>query len=143
MRVQRTATQSKQPDNLARWLEQVTRVMSGNISFCGSMANPGELLPNGTINRDDSQNMSVWKASGTTPAAANTEFTIAHQLKYVPLTILGQDTNNGGVLYRSTTAWTAKATGQQANTAIPSEVGAGHIYLKCTTASAAYNVIFG
>ena len=130
MRVQRTATQSKQADNLARWLEQVARAMSGNISFGATMSN-----------KDSSQNMSAWKASGTTPATANTEFAIPHHLKYVPLTILGADTSNGGVLYRSTTPWTAAPASPNAST--PSAQLAGYVYLKCTTASAAYNVIFG
>lgn len=130
MRVQRTATQSKQPDNLARWLEEHSRALSGNISFGQTMSN-----------KDTGQNMSAWKATGTTPAA-NTEFAIPHQLNYVPLTILGADTNNGGVLYRGTTPWTAKAIGTP-NPAVPSELPVGHIYLKCTTGGAAYNVIFG
>ena len=103
--------------------------MSGNISFGATMSNI-----------DPTQNMNAWKASGTTPATANTEFAIPHHLKYVPLTILGADTNNGGVLYRSTTAWTAAPTQPTGTPPVPP---VGHIYLKCTTASAVYNVIFG
>jgi len=79
------------------------------------------------------RNMSVWKASGTTPGAANTDFTITHALtgpnglSRIPVTIVGQDTNNGGLIYRSpTTPWT-KTT----------------VTLRCTTASAAYNLILG
>jgi hypothetical protein len=76
-------------------------------------------------NADADNNMQCWKAKGATPATANTDFTIQHSLGRVPLTINGQDTNNGGVLYRSpATPWT-KTT----------------ITLRCTTATAAYNVI--
>ena len=128
--MQRTATQSKQPDNLARWLEILARAMSGNISYGATMSNI-----------DPTQNMNVWKFSGTTPPTANTEFAIPHHLKYVPLTILGADTSNGGVLYRSTTPWTAAPASPNAST--HSAQLAGYVYLKCTTASAAYNVIFG
>ena len=138
MKVQRTATQSKQADNLARWLEQVTRVMSGNISFGASMANAGELLPNGTINKDDSQNMSVWKASGITPPTAGTEFAIPHQLKYIPLTILGADLDQPGTLYRGPTAWTAAPVQPTGGTP-----PVGYIHLRSTVANAHYNVIFG
>lgn len=70
------------------------------------------------------RNLDVSKAQGTTPGTANTEFAVAHILNRVPITIVGQDTDNGGLLYRGTTPWT-KTTA----------------YLKSTTASAVYNVI--
>ena len=89
------------------------RVLAGNVSF-GST----------TGNSDPEQNLEIWKASGTTPGVANTDFTINHSLGRVPITIVGQDTTNGGLLYRGSLAWT-KST----------------ITLRCTTATAAYNVI--
>jgi hypothetical protein len=102
-------------DNIVEWLVRHGRVLDGNISFGGTMANT-----------DKDRNITCWKASGTTPGAANTDFTITHGLNRVPKTILGQDTNNGGLLYRSpATAWTKTA-----------------ITLRCTTATAAYNIIF-
>jgi hypothetical protein len=58
------------------------------------------------------RNLSIWKASGTAPAAANTDFTITHALTgptglpRIPITIVGQDTNNGGLLYRGSIPWT-------------------------------------
>ena len=70
------------------------------------------------------RNLDVSKAQGVTPGAANTEFAVAHILNRVPITIVGQDGTNGGVLYRSTTAWSKT-----------------HVYLKCTTASMVYNLI--
>lgn len=101
------------PRNLARWSERHARVLAGNINYGSTMSNA-----------DRDMNMNCWKAKGTTPAIANTDFTIQHSLGRIPLTINGQDTNNGGVLYRGSVAWTKTA-----------------ITLRCTTASAAYNVI--
>jgi hypothetical protein len=98
---------------LAKWLERHGRVLDGNVSFGSTMTN-----------KDQEQNIECWKASGTTPATANTEFSVTHGLGRIPLTLAGWDTNNGGVIYRSTTAWTKTA-----------------VFLKCTTASAAYNIV--
>jgi hypothetical protein len=100
-------------DNHISWTKNLVRVLSGNISFGSSMSNA-----------DLSANMNCWKASGTTPGTSDTEFAVNHSLGRIPLTIGAQDTNNGGLLYRSTTAWTSTV-----------------VYLKCTTASAAYNII--
>lgn len=113
------------PLNITRHNEYLARAINGKISYGANMQNP----TNSGQNTDN--NMDVWKASGTTPGAANTDFTIKHSLTdangkpRLPITIVGQDTNNGGLLYRSpVTAWT-KTT----------------VTLRCTTASAAYNVI--
>lgn len=98
-------------DTIARWLENHGRVLDNNISL-------------GSGNNDRSKNVINFKATGTTPGAANTDFTISHSLGYVPDTIFGQDTDNGGLLYRSpVTAWTKTA-----------------VTLRCTTASANYKV---
>lgn len=114
MKVQRTIRPAPTMENVIRWNEINSRVMSGNISFGATMQN-----------QTPDQNLSVWKASGTTPGTANTDFTITHSLGRVPLTIVGQDTDNGGLLYRSSvTAWTETS-----------------VTLRCTTASAAYKVI--
>lgn len=76
-------------------------------------------------NKDADMNMQAWKATGTSPATPNTDFTIQHSLDRIPLTIVGQDTKDGSVLYRSpTTPWT-KTT----------------ITLRSTGASSVYNVI--
>ena len=124
--------------------------MSGNVSFGQTILNPGEVsAATGKVSTDDSQNMGVWKASDKTPGVGVTpgggaEFAIPHRLTYVPVTLLGWDTDNGGVLYRGTTPWTAMAVPPQAaNPSIPSETPVGHIYLKCTLGGAHFNVIFG
>jgi hypothetical protein len=88
-------------------------VLNGNVSYGSTMSNA-----------DNDINVNCWKATGTTPGAANTDFTINHALNRVPNTIVGQDTNNGGLLYRGSAAWT-KTT----------------VTLRCTTASAVYKVI--
>lgn len=98
-------------DNLNAALENHGRALAGNIEF-------------GVTNGDPAKNIRNWRATGTTPGVANTDFTITHALGYVPDTILMQDTDNGGVIYRSpATAWT-KTT----------------VTLRCTTVSANYKV---
>jgi hypothetical protein len=100
------------PTNLTRHSERLAKVLNGGVNFGSTMSN-----------KDKDMNMNAWKAQGTTPAA-NTDFTITHSLGRIPNTIVGQDTNNGGLIYRGSVAWT-KTT----------------ITLRCTTAGAAYNVI--
>lgn len=96
------------------WIKNHARVLSGNVSFGDTMTN-----------NEPGRNVNCWKAAGTTPGVANTDFTIAHGLGRIPITISGQDTNNGGLLYRSPAIpWTKTA-----------------VTLRCTTVSAAYNVV--
>jgi hypothetical protein len=75
-------------------------------------------------NTENDINLDVWKASGTTPGAANTDFTINHSLGRIPICIVGQVGNNGGNLYQGSVAWT-KTT----------------VTLRCTTATMTYKVI--
>lgn len=114
MKPQRSALGNLTPKTLHDWLINHSRVLAGNVSF-GTQMN----------NKEAGVNINCWKATGTTPGAANNDFTIPHSLGRIPMTISAQDTNNGGLLYRSpAVAWT--------NTAVT---------LRCTTASAAYNVV--
>lgn len=115
MRAQPTCLgDEKVPRNLARWSERHARVLNGNVNYGHTMSNA-----------DADKNMECWKAHGTTPGVANTDFTIQHSLGRIPITINGQDTNNGGVIYRSpATPWSKTS-----------------VTLRCTTASAAYNLI--
>lgn len=101
------------PRNLGRWSERLARVLNRNISFGATMNNT-----------DRDINLDIWKASGTTPGSANTNFTINHSLNRVPITIVGQDTDNAGLIYRGSVAWTKT-----------------QVTLKCSTASAHFNVI--
>ena len=119
---------ASKPLDITRHNEYLARTLNGKVSYGYNMLNPSSGAQ-GVQNND--ANLDIWKAHGTTPGAANTDFTITHSLTdqngkpRLPINILGQDTNNGGLLYRSpVTAWT-KST----------------VTLRCTTASAAYNVI--
>jgi hypothetical protein len=113
MRVQSTALGQENVKGLSRWLTYIARAINKNISYGSTMDNT-----------DGDMNLDIFKATGDAPGTANTEFAIAHTLGRQPITIVGQDTNNGGLLYRSTTTWTDT-----------------HIYLKCTQASSVYRVI--
>lgn len=75
-------------------------------------------------NNEQDRNIQCSKASGITPGVANTDFVVNHTLGRIPITIAGQDTNNGGFLYRGSAAWT-KTTAT----------------LRCTTVSAQYNLV--
>jgi hypothetical protein len=77
-------------------------------------------------NTDQDINMKVWKATGTSPGTPDTDFTIDHKLGKVPISIVGQDTTNGALLYRGSVAWTATT-----------------VTLRSTKASSVYNVILG
>ncbi len=104
----------KDPLNLTRHSERLAKVLNGNVAFGSTMSNA-----------DKDMNMNAWKATGTSPGTANTDFTITHSLNRIPLTIVGQDTKDGSVLFRSpTTPWT-KTT----------------ITMRSTGASSVYNLI--
>jgi hypothetical protein len=100
-------------ESLRLLAENHARVIGGQISFGATMGNA-----------EQDRNIQCSKASGVTPGVANTEFAVPHGLGRVPITLNGWDTNNGGVIYRSTTAWTKTQA-----------------FFKCTTASATYNLI--
>ncbi len=104
----------RDPLALTRHSERLALVLNGNVNFGSTMSN-----------KDQDQNMNAWKATGTSPGTANTDFTIQHSLGRVPLTIVGQDTKDGSVLYRSpATPWTEST-----------------ITLRSTGASSVYNLI--
>ena len=69
--------------------------------------------------------MNAWKLPhGTSPAWRIRTSRFSTRLVACLSRLFGQDTNNGGLLYRGSVAWTETA-----------------ITLRCTTATAAYNVI--
>jgi hypothetical protein len=88
----------RQPLNVTRWIERIAKTINGNS-------------PRGHV------------LTGTSPGIANTAFTVQHGLGRIPVTIDGQHTNNGGILYQGGT-WTTTA-----------------VVLKCTTASAQYTLL--
>ena len=115
MRAQPTCSANiNDPKNLTRHTERLAKVLNGNVSF-GATMNNGE----------EDTNLNIWKATGTSPGTANTNFTINHSLGRVPVTIVGQDTKDGSVIYRSpSVAWT-KTT----------------VTLRSTGASSVYNLV--
>jgi len=114
MRPQPTCLGELNPKNLTRHSERLAKVLLSNVNYGTTMSN-----------KDADNNMNCWKFEGTSPGAANTDFTLQHNLGRIPVTINAQDTTNGGLIYRSpVTAWT-KTT----------------VTFRCTTASANYKVI--
>ena len=109
----------KVPRNMGRWVERLAKVLLGNVSYGETMSNT-----------DTAANVNSWKLEGTSPGTANTAFTVNHSLSNgngktrVPIAIVGQVTDNGGLIYGDVTTWTATT-----------------VTLKCTTASANYRVI--
>jgi hypothetical protein len=91
-------------------LRNVRRVLT-NISF-------------GQGNTDQNKNILGWDSGNiTTPATANTAFTVNHSLGYVPTRFQVHYNNSAGVVYDSGTAWTTST-----------------ISLKCSAASATIRV---
>jgi hypothetical protein len=115
MKAQRTINGIYSTESHVRWNEINSKVLAGNVSYGHTIQNT-----------DEDRNLNIWKATGTSPGIANTDFTVNHQLGHIPITIVGQDTNNGGVLYRGSVAWTATS-----------------VTLRCTAASSVYNLILG
>lgn len=109
---------------IQRHLELVSKTLS-RISFGTPISTS---VPVG--NAEPDRNIQCWKATGTTPGVANTEFAVAHNLPYVPVGFLIASTTPAGHIYKSTTAWTAATNAVQ-----------GNIYLKSDTASVAYVLI--
>lgn len=101
--------------SLAKWLDNVAQVINGNVSF-GST----------TSNTDDETNIEGWKATGTSPAMADTEFAVSHNLGRTPFGFIVLSVSKNATLYQDPagTAWDATT-----------------VYLKASAASVAY-VIF-
>jgi hypothetical protein len=107
--------------NLYQNLELLAKVVDQEISFGPDMTNATP------------SNIADWRAVGNTGVAANTEFTITHNLRdHVPIMFIYFLDQAGDLYayYGGMTPWT-KAT----NTAL------GNIYLKCTAANANYRII--
>jgi len=116
-----------------KFIENITKVLNGNINFGTTFTNPvGGGSPGSATSND--ANIECWKATGTTPGAANTEFAVAHNIggPRLPLFFFYFLDRAGQLysMYAGMTPWTAAT-----NAAM------GDIYLKCTVASANYWVI--
>ena len=112
MKVPRQLNLTPSVDNLTNWTTKIARALSRNITSGATMSN-----------QDDDINTDTWKAQGTTPGAANTEFAVKHGLGRVPNGFRVWSVNAAAIIYQSTTPWTATT-----------------IYLKCNVASVEYRI---
>lgn len=112
-------------DQSLAWLQHNSKTLNGLISFGKTSANSSQTSP-------DQANVQMWKATGTTPAGANTEFAITHNLMWVPWFYFYILSKDGNIYQRANTgtAWTAATSG-----------ALGSIFVKCSVASADYTVI--
>lgn len=98
--------------------EQQSKVLS-NISFGTTPSNA-----------DADQNMQVWKATGVSPGAANTEFSVSHNLTHVPFGFMVVSVDKVATIIKSTTAWTAATS-----------TSLGSIFLKTNAATVTFTLI--
>ena len=76
---------------LRKLYEQLVRIVNGRISFGNG------LIPDNIAG--------VW-LSTTTPVGADTDFTLTHNLLYIPVGFIVMNQSKGGVLYQGSIAWT-------------------------------------
>jgi len=107
MRVQPTTLgDQRDPLVLSRMNERLARAINGQISYGDTIQNPNAQGLNSDVN------MSCWKFEGNSGVAANTPFTLNHNLvgadgkPRLPICIVGQVTKDGGVIYGDWTTWT-------------------------------------
>lgn len=113
------------PSSILSYLQRVSRALNSQVTF-------GKTNANNTPTGPDAANISMWKATGTTPAGPNTEFAITHNLTWVPWFYF-YFLDKAGSLYQGPatgTAWTAATSS-----------ALGSVFLKCSVASAAYTII--
>lgn len=92
-------------ETLRNHLDQVSKVLS-NISH-GTAFPPAPTAGQHTAISDPTMNVAGQKFIVTSPATPNTEFAINHTLGYIPTGWQYRGGSNPGVVYRSTTPWTA------------------------------------
>lgn len=122
MKAPRTVGNPETDASRRMFAEQVGRVLGGNISFGAT-----------TGNTDRDINMDCFKATGTTPVGPNTEFSVSHNLKRIPIGYLIGFLDRAGDLYQGPTtgtAWTAATAS-----------ALGNIFIKCSVASANFFII--
>lgn len=96
------------PAQLQTFLDQLQRVLSGNISF-------------GSTGGVSDRNILCTQVSGTSPGVSDTEFTVAHNLGRIPIGFIVVSVDKAAIIYKSTTAWTSS-----------------NIYLKANATSVSY-----
>jgi|SRR5215471_18827255 len=118
MKPPRTLSMVPKEYSLQRYIEIIPKVL-GNIS-----------LGTTTSNSDPDKNLAAYKATGTTPGAPNTAFTVNHTLNHVPIGFSVLRTNLAAHIYDSGVAWTAAT-----NSTL------GTISLKCDVATVTFTLI--
>jgi hypothetical protein len=100
-------TTGQQPtlQNIISIQRQHARVLGGNVSF-----------GNGTNGNTDQNVNGVW-ITATTPATANTPFTLNHALGRVPVGFDVKRINKAGTIFDSGTTWTATQIFVESNVA--------------------------
>lgn len=84
-----------EPKHVVKNMQRVFKVLRGNISY-GNM-NAG----------DTGRNIDGFPATATTPAVANTEFSVNHGLGRVPVGFHVVNKDGSTDVYKGTTAWTS------------------------------------
>jgi hypothetical protein len=125
MRPPRTLQLDSNPGNLQYHLELLNKALS-RISF-GTPSSTTTPVSNSEPDR----NIQCFKATGTTPGVANTEFIIQHNLPYAPQFMIAH-TKAAARIYQSTT---------HPNNTAATNSALGNFYLMCDTISVGYNII--
>lgn len=118
MKPPRSLSMNHGKDDLRYFTEQASKTMS-NISFGTT-----------TGNTDRDQNVQCWKATGTSPGAPNTAFTVTHNLPHVPFGFHILRMNAAARFYDSGVTWTAAT-----------KTALGTISLKCDIATVAFTIM--
>jgi len=109
MKVPRVYFDPKIPPSHRHFLEQTGKVLDGNVSF-------GDTVDNVSLSR----NIDCFLSSGTTPAGVNTQFTIAHQLRRVPVGFIVIRLDQAATIYADAidlAAWSATSFAAKCNVA--------------------------
>jgi hypothetical protein len=126
MKPPQTVGQTWDQNTIQRYLNEALSKTLKRISF-GTPATTSATVSNNEPDR----NIQCFKATGTTPAAANTEFVVQHNLPYAPV-YFHVTVKGGAIVYQSTSHPT--------NTAATNST-LGKVYLMCTGTSIGYNLI--
>ncbi len=90
------------PRNVAKLVEQNAKALS-NVSFGTTNSNT-----------DSDMNVQCWKATGTTPGTANTQFSVSHGLKHKPFGFIVVGTSGAAHIFASNVpGWTAATNTSQ------------------------------